>query len=333
MSASAQVLLLHGEDAEEVASAEVSELFYADGDPTGGHASQNSTLFIDQQAAVFELPGCGSRSIAVAQQTDMLRHGGVTGCVVWNGAVVLARCLQAWAVGAAATPARGRRAARASCAAAPPLLDLRGRHVLELGAGTGAFALATAALGARVAATEQEERLKLLRRNVETNSSGPRFCAGQGRVSDVWPVGDSGGCVTVTELDWFNPASLGDLVAEDRAKAQVGSQDVSAKVAAFDLILATDVVYTEDVTRALVAALAGYAPIPCILCVELRTEVVHFAFIQALVEAGIWKIHRLSPELYPEDVRTRRVVTYVLTVDGPGGSVGDGHLLQTLLSK
>merc|ERR1711924_137838 len=108
-------------DTDEAASEEIVSLYYADGDPTDGHRSQ---------------------------QSDQLRHAGVTGCVVWNGAVVLARSLAYWE---------------------DDLLVLRLERlcVLELGAGTGLLVLQAAMLGARVVATEQGERLKLLRKNVE----------------------------------------------------------------------------------------------------------------------------------------------------------------------
>lgn len=254
---------------EDIApSEEICALYYADGDPTEGHRSQNATLFVDQKASMFALEGFDGTQIEVSQQSDQLRHAGVTGCVVWNGAVVLARSLAAWV----SEPGG--------------LLELKGLKVLELGAGTGALAVACALLGARVLATEQAERLKLLHRNVERHALGSNSGVVAG--GPPWSIGRRGGTVDIQELDWFSPGPPLDC----------------------DLILATDVVYTEEVTQALVACLASYA-VPIILSVELRTEEVHFAFVEALAAAE-FVVHRLPAELHAPEVRTRRVVTYVL---------------------
>lgn len=250
-----------GCDPEEVAAVEVCALYYTEGDPTGGHRSQNATLFADQRAGTFELEGADGAHIAVAQQSDLLRLAGVTGCVVWNGAVVLARSLTLWA-------------------GESGLLDLQGLRLLELGSGTGVLAVACALIGAHVVATEQAERLKLLRRNTERNGGGG---------GPPWSVGSRGGSIDVQELDWFSPGPPLPC----------------------DLIVATDVVYTEEVTCAFVSCLSAY-DVPVILTVELRTEQVHIAFIEALAEAE-FLVHRLATKLHAPEVQTRRVVTYVLT--------------------
>lgn len=258
-----------GEDCDspdDAACEEICALYYAEGDPTGGHRSQNATLFADQGAAVFELECPGGGTIAVAQQSDRLRLAGVTGCVVWNGAVVLARSLEAW------TGSGGP-------------LSLLGASVVELGAGTGVLALACAALGARVVATEQEERLKLLRRNLERHGEG---------LEAPWSVGRRGGSVDLEELDWFSPGLPLHC----------------------DLVVASDVVYTEEVTEALVKCLSAYAA-PAIVCVELRTEEVHYCFIRAVADAG-FTMHRLPAEAHAIGFRSPRVVTYVLTGGGRG---------------
>merc|ERR1712232_40272 len=129
--------------------------------------SQRATLYSDHASATFKLDGADGAEIEVSQQSDQLRHAGVTGCVVWNGAIVLAKTLAFWEEDL-------------------KLFCLAGRKVLELGAGTGFFSLAAAMHGARVVATEQGERLKLLRRNVARH--GVSHESG-------WMVGKRGGSV------------------------------------------------------------------------------------------------------------------------------------------
>eukprot|EP00929_Paragymnodinium_shiwhaense_P014312 TRINITY_DN122214_c0_g1_i1.p1 TRINITY_DN122214_c0_g1~~TRINITY_DN122214_c0_g1_i1.p1 ORF type:complete len:188 (-),score=41.66 TRINITY_DN122214_c0_g1_i1:315-878(-) len=162
------------------------------------------------------------------------------------------------------------------------LFSIAGLKLLELGAGTGVMALAMASLGAHVVATEQSERLKLLKRNLERHSSS----SSEG---PPWSIGKRGGTIDTEELDWFSPGGKVDC----------------------DLIVAADVVYTEEVTAALVRCLSQYE-VPAVLCVELRTEEVHYAFIDALAAAA-FTVHRLPPEMHADGVQSKRVVTYVLT--------------------
>lgn len=86
---------------------------------------------------------------------------------------------------------------------------VRGRRVLELGAGLGLPSLVAGALGARVVASEQAP-LTLLKREVARNLPAVRR---------------AGGCVDVRELDWEWPA--------DRVVAEVGGP--------FDVVLGCDV--------------------------------------------------------------------------------------------
>ncbi|RVW17551.1 hypothetical protein CK203_083499 [Vitis vinifera] len=109
---------------------------------------------------------------------------------------------------------------------------LKGKHVIELGAGCGvagfgkallnmtlAVFLGMALLGCDVVSTDQTEVLPLLMRNVERNTS---------RIMQMNPGSDSFGSVEVAELDWGN---------EDHIKA------VNPP---FDFIIGTDVVSLLD---------------------------------------------------------------------------------------
>ncbi|XP_064317250.1 protein N-lysine methyltransferase METTL21D isoform X1 [Phalacrocorax carbo] len=73
------------------------------------------------------------------------RVAGGVGCVVWDAALVLAKFLETGAC------------------------PLDRRHVLELGAGTGAVGIMAATLGANVTVTDLEELQELLVANIENN--------------------------------------------------------------------------------------------------------------------------------------------------------------------
>uniref|UniRef100_A0A7S3UK76 Uncharacterized protein n=1 Tax=Oxyrrhis marina TaxID=2969 RepID=A0A7S3UK76_OXYMA len=73
---------------------EIVALFHGeDGDPTDGVASQHAGLFVNHKVQQWELD-VGGESLLFQQTPGDLRHAGVTGCVVWNGAVVLAAALE-----------------------------------------------------------------------------------------------------------------------------------------------------------------------------------------------------------------------------------------------
>lgn len=247
-------------DLDIAASEEIAELYYGD-DPTEGYQTQNRMLFTDQKAATFSLTVRGTE-ISVSQAPRELSGAGVTGCVVWDGAVVLARSLSWWCE--------------------RQLMSVAGCRVLELGAGAGVLSVACAALGAQVLATERADRLDLLRQNVAKH--GVRVLG----ASSMWRVGSRGGTVAVSELDWFH----------------------ANETLPCDLIVASDVVYTEEVTEAFVRCLEAYS-VPAIITVMLRTEQVHYDFVERLATSG-FTVHRLPTELHVEEVRTKLVVTYIL---------------------
>nr|CAN68633.1 hypothetical protein VITISV_029259 [Vitis vinifera] len=95
---------------------------------------------------------------------------------------------------------------------------LKGKRVIELGAGCGVAGFGMALLGCDVVSTDQTEVLPLLMRNVERNTS---------RIMQMNPGSDSFGSVQVAELDWGN---------EDHIKA------VNPP---FDFIIGTDVLGYE----------------------------------------------------------------------------------------
>jgi len=80
----------------------------------------------------------GAGSVTVSQRVDSLQRLGCTGAVVWDGAVVMARCLESWD--------------------ADGTLPMAGMRVVELGAGCGLTGCVAAALGAHVILTDQVRR-------------------------------------------------------------------------------------------------------------------------------------------------------------------------------
>jgi hypothetical protein len=127
---------------------EIIDLFITNGDPTNGLATQLSSLFVNQKALVSNHTVCGKEIELQAAPGD-LRIAGVSGCVIWNGSVVLSAALQRW------------------CDDGD--LNLTNLNILELGSGTGLLAATLSLLGSNVVATDQYYCLKLLTRNVEAN--------------------------------------------------------------------------------------------------------------------------------------------------------------------
>ncbi|XP_019965025.1 protein N-lysine methyltransferase METTL21A [Paralichthys olivaceus] len=122
----------------------------------------------------------GSHRVTVSQ--DWRRHG--VAAVVWDAAVVLCVYMEQ--------------------------MQLKEKHVIELGAGTGLVGIVAALMGAKVTITDRASALDLLSTNVKSNLPPDRE-----------------GSATVSELTWGQ--SL------DRYPA-----------GGFDLVLGADIVYLED---------------------------------------------------------------------------------------
>ncbi|XLS83709.1 hypothetical protein HN51_033875 [Arachis hypogaea] len=136
------------------------------------------------------------------------------GTTVWDSSLVFAKFLE-----------RNCRKGRFSPA------KLKGKRVIELGAGCGVSGFGMALLGCDVIVTDQKEVLPLLQRNVERNIS---------RVMQKNP--ESFGSIKVAELQW------GD------------ESHIKAVDPPFDYIIGTDVVYVEHLLEPLlqtILALSG----------------------------------------------------------------------------
>ncbi|KAF4350836.1 hypothetical protein G4B88_029209 [Cannabis sativa] len=125
---------------------------------------------------------------------------------------------------------------------------LKGKRVIELGAGCGVAGFGMALLGCDVVMTDQKEVLPLLRRNVERNTS---------TIMQMNP--DSFGSIKVAELSWGN---------ED---------DIRAVVPPFDYVIGTDVVYAEHLLQPLLQTIYALSGPKTTLMVgyEIRSTSVH----------------------------------------------------------
>ena len=154
----------------------------------------------------------GPWSISIKEDGDGNANLG-TGLVTWDAAVVLGQFLEEHAAE-----------------------YVMGKHILELGAGTGHAGITASLLGAIfVLLTDLPYALDNLRANVEAN------------------VGKRGGGVEVRELDWFQPLTY----------------QLAYTV---DTILCADVVWLEDLVPGLVRALSSMAGSETVILLSHQTR-------------------------------------------------------------
>ncbi|KAH6814016.1 S-adenosyl-L-methionine-dependent methyltransferases superfamily protein [Perilla frutescens var. frutescens] len=180
----------------------------------------------DTSAVTFEVLG---HQLQFAQDPNS-KHLGTT---VWDASMVFAKFLE-----------KNCRKGRFSPS------KLKGKRVIELGAGCGVAGFGMALLGCDVISTDQSEVLPLLMRNVERNIS---------RILQTIPNPDSFGSIRVEELNWGN---------EDHIRAVEPP---------FDFIIGTDVVYAEHLLKPLLQTILSLSgPRTTILLgYELRSTNVH----------------------------------------------------------
>lgn len=137
---------------------------------------------------------------------------------------------------------------------------LKGKRVIELGAGCGVAGFGMALLGCNVVTTDQTEVLPLLMRNVERNTS---------RIMQANSDSDSFGTIHAAELDWGNM---------DHVKA-VGPP--------FDFIIGTDVVYKEHLLEPLLQTMLALSDPKTTIVIgyEIRSTNVHEQML------NLWKKH------------------------------------------
>ncbi|KAJ3689086.1 hypothetical protein LUZ61_018250 [Rhynchospora tenuis] len=165
------------------------------------------------------------------------KHLGMT---VWDASMVLVKYLE-----------KNSRKGRFSPA------KIKGKRVIELGAGCGLAGLGMALLGCDVILTDQLEVLPLLARNVDRNKSW---------ISQGSSDSGSFGSVSVAELDWGN------------------KKQIEAVGPPFDYIIGTDVVYAEHLLEPLIETILALSGPRTIILIghEIRSTTVHEQMIEML---------------------------------------------------
>ncbi|CAK9079598.1 unnamed protein product [Durusdinium trenchii] len=244
----------------------------------------------DDHGSDYLICDVAGRRIRVAQNRARQGELGVTGCCVWDAAVVLARYLE-WA--------DDLRVSRTKTQATATVLDaVRGLRCLELGAGSschlshtnkepgcGLAGLAAAALGGLVTLTDRDETLFLLERNARNFAA--EHCQDHrprrsGKMSAA--VGTEATCCSppcARHLDWSEPLEL------DHPETP------------FQVILAADCLYSLEGAAALAAVVNALCCEPesaafgakVLLSQELRAPEVLESFLEKVIRA--FRVSRL----------------------------------------
>ncbi|TXG65402.1 hypothetical protein EZV62_006677 [Acer yangbiense] len=142
-----RLLMVVGEsesESEYESAAEETMLLWGIQQPT--HSKPNA--FVSQSSLQLRIDACG-HSLSILQSPSSLSTPGVTGSVMWDSGVVLGKFLEH--------------------AVDSGMLLLQGKKILELGSGCGLVGCIAALLGGQVILTDLPDRLRLLKKNVETN--------------------------------------------------------------------------------------------------------------------------------------------------------------------
>lgn len=191
----------------------------------GQPAAQRHNAFVRHGAHSLTLDACGRR-LSLLQSPSSMSTPGVTGAVVWDSGVVLAKFLEH--------------------AVDSGLLTLRAARALELGAGCGLAGCVAALLGAHVLLTDLPDRLKLLRKNVDLN------------VGD-----DARGSARVAQLVWADDPHP-DLL-NPPLDYVLGSDVIYSEEAVDDLLLTLKHLSAPHTTIILAAELRNDAVLECFL--------------------------------------------------------------------
>ncbi|ONK79738.1 uncharacterized protein A4U43_C01F9570 [Asparagus officinalis] len=122
---------------------------------------QNSLVLQNSQTLPFD--ACGHH-LTILQSPSSMSTPGVTGAVMWDSGIVLAKFLEH--------------------SVDSQSLVLQGKRVVELGSGCGLVGCIAAILGADVILTDLPDRLRLLKKNLEVNFEGGNL-RGSARASEL----------------------------------------------------------------------------------------------------------------------------------------------------
>ena len=249
-------------------------------------------LWVDKLRPVYELEVEGN-AVACHQADSSNLEKGITGGIVWDAAVVLAKALEEMAAHRAVALARHR--------------------VIELGAGTGLLGLCAAALGADVVLTDQAPQLRLMSRSLALNERLLQTRRDAAARRDKRPGEQH--CAHVCELDWehFDAA---DFTTPRPPTA----------------ILCSDCVYNPSLIAPLVACAKELCAAAdealgddeahggsCVVwfAMEVRAVDVLEEFVEALVEA--FHVARLPLDLQAASHTSKRALVYACRLRKPWG--------------
>ncbi|XP_062199042.1 uncharacterized protein LOC133901635 [Phragmites australis] len=201
-------------------------LLWGLGQPT---AHRNNAL-VRQAAHSFDLDACG-RSLSLLQSPSSMATPGVTGAVVWDSGVVLAKFLEH--------------------AVDSQQLLLRATRAVDLGSGCGLVGCVAALLGAHVVLTDLPDRLKLLRKNVHLN-----VAADDPNVP---------GSARVTELVWGDDPHAEQLLQHPLPDFVLGSDVIYNEEAVDDLLVTLNQLSGQHTTILLAGELRNDAVLECFL--------------------------------------------------------------------
>ncbi|XP_058227548.1 uncharacterized protein LOC131335978 [Rhododendron vialii] len=212
--------------------------------------------FVSQSSLCLPLDACG-RSLSILQSPSSLGTPGVTGAVLWDSGVVLGKFLEH--------------------AVESGMMLLRRKKVVELGSGCGLVGCIAALLGAEVTLTDLPDRLRLLRKNIETNL-----------------YGDVRGSAAVSELIWGEEPDT-ELI------------DPSP-----DFVFGSDIIYSECAVTDLLATLLKLCGIQTtiILAGELRNDAILEYFLESVSKD--FTVGRVDQTQWHPEYCSPRVVVYVL---------------------
>ncbi|XP_010037039.2 protein N-lysine methyltransferase METTL21A [Eucalyptus grandis] len=213
--------------------------------------------FVAQSSLALAVEACG-HSLSILQSPCSLITPGVTGSVMWDSGIVLGKFLEH------AVDSR--------------MLLLQGKKVVELGSGCGLVGCISALLGAQVVLTDLPDRLRLLRKNVETNLKHDNMR----------------GSAVVKELIW------GDDPDRDLIEPLP------------DYVLGSDVIYSEGAVEDLMETLLQLSgtQTTIILAGELRNDSILEYFLDAAMKYFV--VGRVDQAQFHPDYRSQRVAMYVL---------------------
>ncbi|KAL0914160.1 hypothetical protein M5K25_017670 [Dendrobium thyrsiflorum] len=184
-------------------------------------------FFVRQSSQSLSIDACG-HLLSIQQSPSSMGTPGVTGAVMWDSGVVLAKFMEH----------------AVDC----KRLVLMGKNVVELGSGCGLVGCVAALLGANVILTDLHDRLKLLKKNVDVN---------------VGVLGNARGSARVMELSWGDDLST-EFVAP-LPDFVVGSDVIYSEDAVTDLLHTLRQLSGSHTTIFLAGELRNNAVLECFL--------------------------------------------------------------------